>query len=268
MHRLARRTAIMITLLGAAIMIVPVAAGGTGAGSVFNLGRVNSVNSTTTLTGRSTTRMLQVTNASSSGVALQLTTKTTAPPLKVNSSVKVANLNADRLDGLTSADFVRPRGETLISVGSGSWSQQNSASGLAFTTAASGAYFFKPTTGVQFIVAAPDLPVSQFGQAVELRGLQLCFANAANTSVTAVELAVSTTTDAGSTTSSALSDTTVRTGADCALFTLASPVQLESTTKATLFVTINWGVANQGFAINGATFILRATGTASTPLLP
>jgi len=75
---------------------------GTGIGGVFNLGRTNTVNTTTTLTGSSTGRTLQLTNTGS-GAALQLTTKITAPPLKVNSQLKVTNLDADLLDGKDSS---------------------------------------------------------------------------------------------------------------------------------------------------------------------
>jgi hypothetical protein len=51
------------------------------------------------------TKMLQLTNNStgSSATALGLTTPSTRPPMIVNSQAKVANLNADLLDGLDSA---------------------------------------------------------------------------------------------------------------------------------------------------------------------
>ena len=77
---------------------------GTGIGAVFNLGRVNKVNLVTVLQGSTTSRLLQVTNTGT-GPALQLTVKAGAAPLQVGSEVKVAHLNADKLDGLDSTAF-------------------------------------------------------------------------------------------------------------------------------------------------------------------
>jgi len=54
-------------------------------------------------------KMLQLTNNStgSSATALGLTTPSSRPPLIVNSQAKVANLNADKLDGIDSTGFLR-----------------------------------------------------------------------------------------------------------------------------------------------------------------
>jgi hypothetical protein len=54
-------------------------------------------------------KMLQLTNNStgSSATALGLTTPSSRPPLIVNSQAKVANLNADKLDGIDSGGFVK-----------------------------------------------------------------------------------------------------------------------------------------------------------------
>ncbi len=166
---------------------------------------------------------------------------------------------------------MRPPGETLVSVGSGAWPQQNSIAGLTFQISTSGVTLRKATTGPQFVVAAPDLQVSTFAEAAELRGFERCFKNGANTIVSAVELAVSTTADAGPTTASPVFDATVRTGADCALLTVPTqraPAAPAPTTKATLIVTVNWAVAGQEFAIRGAPFVLGPTGTKTTPPIP
>ena len=104
MRPLHRRTLIVGVLVGA--LAGPTATlAGTGIGAVFNLGRTNTVNRTSTLTGSTSSRVLQVTN-SGAGTALRLSVKTGVAPLQVNSSTKVVNLNADRLDGLDSSAFV------------------------------------------------------------------------------------------------------------------------------------------------------------------
>jgi hypothetical protein len=46
------------------VLMAATALAGTGVGGVFNLGQVNSVNATSTLTGAKAGRMLQVTNTS------------------------------------------------------------------------------------------------------------------------------------------------------------------------------------------------------------
>ena len=60
-------------------------------------------------------KMLQLTNNStgSSATALGLTTPSSRPPLIVSSQAKVANLNADKLDGIDSAGFLA-RGVNLV----------------------------------------------------------------------------------------------------------------------------------------------------------
>jgi hypothetical protein len=68
-------------------------------GGSFILGHANSANQTTALTN------------TGSGAVLKLSTThpATRPPLGVNSHVKVANLNADLLDGLSSSVFAQKR---------------------------------------------------------------------------------------------------------------------------------------------------------------
>jgi hypothetical protein len=114
----------------ALVLCTATALAGSGVGGIFNLGQTNTVNGTSTLTGTSAGEQLKVTNGSTlsgaagiyagsgsatgaavqgvnlkGGPALQATVKTTAPPLKVNSSTKVVNLNADQLDGFDSSVF-------------------------------------------------------------------------------------------------------------------------------------------------------------------
>lgn len=68
-------------------------------GGKFILGQSNSANKVSTL-------------SNSAGTALSLNSKAGTPPLKVNRAVKVANLNADKLDGLDSGAFARTAGQT------------------------------------------------------------------------------------------------------------------------------------------------------------
>ena len=79
-------------------------------GGNFILGQSNSASSTTSLTrtGANTGKGLQVTNNSTTAgaTALGLNVASGHAPFTVNSGTKVANLNADKLDGLDSTSFV------------------------------------------------------------------------------------------------------------------------------------------------------------------
>jgi hypothetical protein len=83
-----------------AVVLTPGSAVAATAKSVL-LGRSNKATTTTVL-------------ANSKGTPLALTAKKGSAPLKVSSSTKVAGLNADQLDGLSSSSFARSTGRTGI----------------------------------------------------------------------------------------------------------------------------------------------------------
>ena len=85
------------------VLVAATAYAGTGIGGVFNLGKTNTVNATSTLQG-SSSKTLQVAN-SGSGPALGLHVQAGQPPLSTNSQTKVNNLNSDLLDGQDSSAF-------------------------------------------------------------------------------------------------------------------------------------------------------------------
>jgi hypothetical protein len=98
------------TVVGLAIMlalVVGVATAGLGAtGGNFILGKANSAGAVSKLTASIANPALQLVNQStaSGATALGLNVASGKPPLKVNATAgKATNLNADKLDGLTSA---------------------------------------------------------------------------------------------------------------------------------------------------------------------
>src|SRR5436305_8917793 len=127
--------------IGAAlVMTATTALAGTGVGGVFNLGQSNSVDQRTLLTGNTPAGnpQLQVTDTlaagggalgaqsssasatarfvnSSTGVAANFLVQPGKAPFATNSSVKVPNLNADRLDGLDSTAFLPAGGKAADS---------------------------------------------------------------------------------------------------------------------------------------------------------
>jgi hypothetical protein len=82
---------------------------GSGVGGVFNLGKTNTVNAITNLVGSVSGPSLRIDNNSggSTATALDLQVEPGKSPMKVNSTTKVANLNADRLDDKSAEDLSR-----------------------------------------------------------------------------------------------------------------------------------------------------------------
>jgi hypothetical protein len=97
-------TVIMAVVLG----VASAALAGTGAGAPFHLGNKNTVNAISRLVGSVDGPMLLVENNSqgTKAAALSLQTDSGKPPMKVSSSTKVTNLNADQIDGKDSTEFL------------------------------------------------------------------------------------------------------------------------------------------------------------------
>ena len=90
------------------LLALSVALGGTtyaATGGNFILGQSNSASSPTALSAGTTGPAFKVTNTST-GAAGSFNVAAGHPPLAVNSSTKVANLNADKLDGTDSSAFL------------------------------------------------------------------------------------------------------------------------------------------------------------------
>jgi hypothetical protein len=80
---------------------------------VLGSGTAVAANGKPVLLGRSNSSTTPTTVTNTKGSALALKSKTTVPPLTVNSSKKVTRLNADLLDGLSSASFLRANGKAV-----------------------------------------------------------------------------------------------------------------------------------------------------------
>jgi hypothetical protein len=98
------------TLIGVAIMLaftVGLASTALAAvpGDPFKLGRLNSIDQITRLVGSASDAMLRIDNEGS-GTALDLRVEPGEAPMTVDSDEKVADFNADKLDGETADDFV------------------------------------------------------------------------------------------------------------------------------------------------------------------
>jgi hypothetical protein len=95
--------------VGAVVAAGGVAVAGTGVGGVFNLGQVNSVNATTTLTGTTAGPQLTVRNDSTNAAATPLSLKPAAgiPGLSVTNTTLIKNLNSQYVGGMGALDIGR-----------------------------------------------------------------------------------------------------------------------------------------------------------------
>jgi hypothetical protein len=95
-------------LLALTVGLASTALAGTGVGARFDLGKTNAVDTASRLVGNVNWPVLTVDNNSTvlGATALDLQVEPTKDPMKVNSSAKVDNLNADRLDNFNSSDFL------------------------------------------------------------------------------------------------------------------------------------------------------------------
>ena len=104
---------LMAGAAGAAVVLaITAAANGLGVGTAFLLGKTNTVNATSTLTGKAQGPMLNVIN-SGSGTALGLHVGSGHPPFTVDSATQVAKLNASLLGGIGPAGFVQGGGHVV-----------------------------------------------------------------------------------------------------------------------------------------------------------
>ena len=112
--RLGRGTATMMSLamlLAVSVGLASTALAGTGVGARFDLGKTNTVNAISSLVGSVAGPSLKIDNNStgSGATALDLQVQPGKAPMKVDSQVKVTNLNADEIDG-KSADEIGVNG--------------------------------------------------------------------------------------------------------------------------------------------------------------
>ena len=98
------------TTMGVAVMLAVVLGVGTTAlaavpGDPFKLGRTNTIDHMSVLVGSASGALLKVDN-NGSGPALDLQVEPDEAPMTVDSTIKVNDLNADKVDGKGSTAFV------------------------------------------------------------------------------------------------------------------------------------------------------------------
>lgn len=101
-------TVVLSVMLGIATTAIAATGGN------FLLGKSNSAGAVSKLAAKIAGPTLQLVNTSTNATATALSLNVAAgkPPMKVNSSTKVANLNSDKLDGKDSSQLVQGNGTT------------------------------------------------------------------------------------------------------------------------------------------------------------
>jgi hypothetical protein len=97
----------LAVVLALTVGVASTALAGTGVGARFDLGKTNTVNQISKLVGSVAGPSLQIdkNSAEAGATALDLQVEAGKAPMTVNSGVKVANLNADRLDDREASSF-------------------------------------------------------------------------------------------------------------------------------------------------------------------
>jgi hypothetical protein len=103
-------------ILALTVGVISTALAGTGVGARFDLGKTNTVNAVSKLVGSVAGPSLLIDNNStnSAATALDLQVEAGKTPMKVNSAAKVANLNADKLDGMDASQLGGLSGVTQV----------------------------------------------------------------------------------------------------------------------------------------------------------
>jgi hypothetical protein len=113
---LVKATFLKGVVLGSVVSLVMLTAtaafAGSGVGGVFNLGKYNGVNGATALAGSTAGNQLHVTNVSNGtgATGIGITVHSGKPPLTVNSSTQVPNLNASYVGGISQGKLVHGTG--------------------------------------------------------------------------------------------------------------------------------------------------------------
>ena len=91
---------------------------GAACATIIGGGAAYATNGASLLIGRTNAATAATTLSNSAGTPLVLSGRSTSAPLKVSNTVKVANLNADMLDGYGSSALALTAGRSAIVTGS------------------------------------------------------------------------------------------------------------------------------------------------------
>jgi hypothetical protein len=161
------------------------------------------------------------------------------------------------------AEIPPSTGDIYISAGFGNWHPYNSTDPLSYIYFSNQTQVTRSSTGSSFLSVNPDLPTVLYGRSLSFKGVEFCFDTFASTTLNYVEVNTYSHSTGSLGRNPRLSDPTARTGNQCRLYMLASPVTLTANDGVNFFIQVNWSVVSSQFAIGRTTFILAPTTTAA-----
>lgn len=161
----------------------------------------------------------------------------------------------------TQAEIPPSTGAILVSAGFANWKPFNSTDPLSYTYFSSQTQVTRSSAGSSFLSVNPDLTPVLYGKSLSLTGVEFCYDTFASTSLNYVEINTYSHTTGSLGRNLRFSDPTTRTGNECRLYTLSSPVVMTANDGANFFIQVNWSAASSQFAIGRTTFIFQPTTT-------
>ncbi len=158
-------------------------------------------------------------------------------------------------------------GDIVVSAGFANWHPFNSTDPLNYTYFSSQTQVARSSTGSSFLSVNPDLTTVLYGKSLKLKAVEFCYDTFANTSLNYIEINTYSHTTGSLGRNLRFSDSTTRTGNECRLYTLPSPVVLTRNDGVNFFIQVNWASVNATFAIGRTSFIFEPTTvTAAAPV--
>ena len=164
------------------------------------------------------------------------------------------------------ADVPPSKGDIVVSAGFANWHPFNSTDPLSYTYFSSQTQVTRSSAGSSFLSVNPDLTTVLYGRSLQLKAVEFCYDTFASTSLNYIEINTYSHTTGSLGRNLRLSDPTTRTGNECRLYTLPSPVVLTRNDGVNFFIQVNWSAAGNQFAIGRTSFIFAPTTTAAAPV--
>jgi hypothetical protein len=174
--------------------------------------------------------------------------------------------NASALGGVSASNYLRNSGNIYVQLGQANWEPLDSFDPVSIVRSTDGTQMDPSSPGTFYFRIDGVMPISLYGNALALAGIQICYGTTAPTSITEVALETfDQTTGVPAAGVEIADDKTVRNDSACRTFSPSSPVKLASDTQISIVLKTQWTTGG-GLDLGRATAILQPTSAiASTP---
>lgn len=169
--------------------------------------------------------------------------------------------NAANLGGFPASSYLRNSGNTYVQLGHANWAPLSSTDPIDVTRALDAQELTASGTGSFSFRLDGLMPTSQYGKALALSGVQICY-QTLGPSITDVLVEADTeTTGVPGNLTVLVDDSTVRTDAACRTYSPSSPATLASSTQISIEIQADWASPGDELDLGRATAILQPTAT-------